>query len=236
MAMDLYAKGITLFGRINDFASKTLLKAEKRELLKAEIEELEKKVPKLSDQLAEEKRREGSLLYSEEKVKAKQEEILANALAIATKKEELAAAAGLPEVKFSYNSEQDRKLKKEWTAATTSAMRVSALANWFAGYGVPGVRDSKGRVDVRIIELEDALHHGRVNSLPKIVLDGENWARGIDAGLSMRYLYAWCVDLGFEYNQMKADLYSETLKDMFQKHRDDAKARREAKKAKKNQK
>lgn len=236
MAMDLYAKGITLFGRVNDFASKTLLKAEKREMLKAEIEELEKKVPKLSDQLAEEKRREGSLLYSEEKVKAKQEEILANALAIATKKEELAAVSALPEVRFMYNSEQDKALRKAWSQATTQAMRIDALCKWFSAYGVPGVRDSKGRVDARIIELEEALHHGRVNSLPKIILDGENWARGIDAGLSMRYLYAWCVDLGFEYNQMKENLYSNTLKDMFQKHRDDAKARREAKKAKKNQK
>ena len=235
MAMDFYAKGITLFPRVNDYAAKKLLRAEKEELLKAEIEELEKKVPKLTDQLAEEKRREGSLLYSEEKVKAKQEEILANALAIATKKEELEAVSALPEVKFPFNTEQDNKLRKAWKDATTPAMRISALADWFAGYNVPGVRDSKGRVDSRIVQLDYDLHHIRTNGVNKVILDGETWTK--DAALSFGTLYAKMVDWGFEFNQMKENLISEELKDVFQKRRDAAKAAREAKKAaKKNQK
>ena len=233
MAMDFYAKN-TLFSRVNDFAAKTLLKAEKQALLQEEIKELEKKVPKLSDQLAEEKRREGSVIYSEEKVKAKQEEILANALAIATKKEELEKVGSLPEVKFSFNTDQDAKLRKAWKAATTPAMRISALADWFTGYGIPGAYDSKGRVDTRIIQLDYDLHHIRKNGMTGVILDGEAWTK--DAALSFGTLYAKMVDWGFEFNQMKENLISDELKDVFQKRRDAAKAARAAKKAKKNQK
>lgn len=234
MAMDFYAKN-GLFPRVNDYAAKKLLRAEKVCALKAEIEELEKKVPKLTDQLAEEKRREGSVIFSEEKVKAKQEEILANALAIATKKEELEQVNSLPEVKFSFNTDQDAKLRKAWKDATTPAMRISALADWFSGYGIPGAYDSKGRVDARIVQLDYDLHHIRTNGMTGVILDGEAWTK--DAALSFGTLYAKMVDWGFEFNQMKENLISEELKDMFQKRRDAAKAAREAKKAaKKNQK
>ena len=216
--VDLYSADNALKDRAVQYANTVLFRRLRSEQVKAENETLK-------TALESYRKLQGTMLYpGEEKVKA-------TALALAEKEVELKGINSLPESKFRFDAEADKKLRKEWKTADTDTLRGVAIAHWLQSQGCP----CKDTVSCAF-ELGMWLKTLKDNKSENVLLDDEAWEVGSTV-LNLRRLMGVVIDWMFDASLMKEDMFSEELKEIYRQKRAAAIARREARKAeKKNQK
>ena len=215
--VDLYKKDNVLKERAVQYANSVLFRRLRSEQIKAEIDTLK-------TALESYRKLNGTMLYpGEEKVKA-------TALALAEKEVELKGVNSLPESKFRFDHEADKKLRKEWKTADTDTLRGIAIAHWLQAQGCP-CADTVSCA----FELGMWLKTLRDNKMDNVLLDDEAWEVA-GATLNLRRLMGVVIDWMFDASLMKQDMFPEPLQEIYRQKRAAAIAKREAKKAEKNQK
>lgn len=217
-------KGIEMYGKTNilkdraaKYADVQIFRNLQRERIKAEVERLE-------GQIVSAKNLEGTMLYpGDESIKLK-------VLELATVKEKLKAVNRLPEAKWSFNSDADKALRKEWKTASTDTLRGVAIAHWFQSQGCPC-----SETNTACFELGQWFKKGKGSSLESICMDGADWetqATNFPFADLMRTVVDWCFDLSL----MKPDMFPAELEEIYTQKREEAKKRREERKNKKARK
>lgn len=215
--IEMYSKQNTLKDRAAEYASTQIFRALAK--LQAEAE-----VAKWEETLRGYKNTEGTMAYpGDEKVK----EV---AVLLAEAKLRLEGVSRLPEAKFSFTADADKALRKEWKVAETDTLRGVALAHWFQAQGCPCADTNSA-----CFELGQWLKGLKKTNMETVIMDGEDWETRkttVPFADLMRTVIDWCFDLSL----MREDMYPQELKGIYTQKREQAKARREARKNKKARK
>lgn len=215
--IDGYNKANTLKVRAQEYASTQIFRALAKAQAEADVEKWEVT-------LRGYKNTEGTVAYpGDDKVKE-----VASLLAEAKLRKE--GICKLPEAKFSFNSDADKALRKEWKTAETDTLRGVALAHWFQAQGCPCADTNSA-----CFELGQWLKGLKKEKMDNIVLDGAEWETR-KTTVSFADLMRVCIDWCFDLSLMHEDVFPEELRGIYALKREQAKARREAKKNKKARK
>lgn len=214
--VDLYSKKNTLKDRVTSYCGAVMFRKLRQEQLKAELDTLKTALDSY-------KKLSGSMLYpGEEKVKA-------TVLAVADTTEKLKAVTSLPEAKFRFDTEADKKLRQEWKTADTDTLRGVAIAHWIQAHGC-----TCADTVTCCFELGQWLKNLKDNQTDAVLLDGEAWEVA-GTYFPFRKLMGVMIDWMFDASLMKEDAFPEELREIYRQKREAAKARREARKAAKKE-